>query len=37
MVAAHFNITNSQVFNWTYRYRKDGVAGLRTNVRGRKP
>ena len=34
-VANHFNISASQVRNWTYRYRKDGVAGLRTNVRGR--
>lgn len=36
-VAAHFNISPSQVHNWTYGYRKDGVAGLRTSVRGRKP
>ncbi|KRL65097.1 transposase IS3 IS911 family protein [Companilactobacillus versmoldensis DSM 14857 = KCTC 3814] len=35
-VAAHFNISPSQVANWTYRYKNDGVVGLRTNVRGRK-
>ncbi len=35
-VAEHFNISSSQVFSWTYSYRRDGVAGLRTSVRGRK-
>lgn len=35
-VAAHFNISTSQVYSWTCRYRRDGVAGLRTSVRGRK-
>jgi Transposase and inactivated derivatives len=35
-VAAHFNISRSQVSDWTYRYRRDGAAGLRTSVKGRK-
>lgn len=36
-VAAHFNISSSQVYSWYCRFKQNGIAGLRECPRGRRP